>query len=203
MNTFASAWELEEKLKPFELKGEKILIMAENESQAENLKRWIQEIAEVPIGYETIQAILNSGHRLTIGHGKHALISAGRAGAELSRNLTNGVGMDSYILFYADMEDLGTHCALGSDGDLLEYTAIQNLFHEMVHAKHFMLGTFRYWDSEGQAIEEENIFRQQWAKKNGQPFRAREESFELEEVTERVGKCEDMQRKPVDDTWDD
>jgi hypothetical protein len=36
-----------------------------------------------------------------------------------------------------------------------------NLFHELVHAKHLSNGTWRYFDSEGQAIEEENVFRQQ------------------------------------------
>ena len=46
---------------------------------------------------------------------------------------------------------------------LIEYTAIQNLYHELAHAKHMMAGTWRYFDSERQAIEEENIFRRELA----------------------------------------
>jgi hypothetical protein len=39
----------------------------------------------------------------------------------------------------------------------------QNLYHELAHAMHKMQGTWRYFNSEQQAIEEENIFRQQLA----------------------------------------
>jgi hypothetical protein len=53
---------------------------------------------------------------------------------------------------------------------------VENLFHELAHARHKMNGTWRYFDSERQAIEEENIFRRQSAQMNGSP------------VTERVWK---------------
>lgn len=43
--------------------------------------------------------------------------------------------------------------------ELIQYTAVENLFHELAHARHKMNGTWRYFDSEKQAIEEENVFR--------------------------------------------
>ena len=57
----------------------------------------------------------------------------------------------------------------------IEFTAVQNLFHELAHARHFTNGTWEYADSEGQAIEEENIFRAQLGAKRGMervPLRA-------------------------------
>jgi hypothetical protein len=51
--------------------------------------------------------------------------------------------------------------------ELIEYTAIQNLCHELGHAMHLMNGAWRYFASERQAIEEENILRSQLAKMMG------------------------------------
>ena len=45
----------------------------------------------------------------------------------------------------------------------IEYTAVQNLYHELAHAMHMMQGTWRYAHSERQAINEENAFRRQQA----------------------------------------
>ncbi len=50
-----------------------------------------------------------------------------------------------------------------SQRHLIEYTAIQNLYHELAHAMHMMKGTWRYFKSEQQAIEEENDFRKDLA----------------------------------------
>jgi hypothetical protein len=54
-----------------------------------------------------------------------------------------------------------------SRNEPIEYTAIQNLYHELAHAMHMMNGSWRYFASERQAIEEENIFRSQLAQKLG------------------------------------
>ena len=50
-----------------------------------------------------------------------------------------------------------------SQKELIEYTAIQNLYHKLAHAMHMMNGTWRYFVSESQAIEVENVFRRQLA----------------------------------------
>lgn len=88
-------------------------------------------------------------------------------------NLTNGVVEDILIIFDATMEDRGTHRVFGTHDELIEFNAQQNLFYELAHAMHKMQGTWRYFDSEGQAIEEENEFRIDLAKINKEKPRLR------------------------------
>ncbi len=83
--------------------------------------------------------------------------------APMSRNLINGRGESVNILFDATIAERGSHLVYSGKRELIEYTAVENLFHELAHARHKMNGTWRYFDSEGQAIEEENIFRRELA----------------------------------------
>jgi hypothetical protein len=71
------------------------------------------------------------------------------------------------ILFDARVPDKGSHWVYSHGNHLIEFTAIQNLYHELAHAKHLTNGTWRYANSEAQAIEEENVFRGQLSKKQG------------------------------------
>jgi hypothetical protein len=107
--------------------------------------------------------ISESGHELVIQHADFARISAGRIRAPMTMQLINGVGESVQIVFDARMDDNGTHFVYNDKNELIEYTAIQNLYHELAHAMHMMNGTWRYFASERQAIEEENIFRRQLA----------------------------------------
>ena len=50
---------------------------------------------------------------------------------------------------------------------LISSTAVQNLYHALAHAVHMMNGTWLYFASERQAIQEENIFHRQPAKLQG------------------------------------
>lgn len=129
--------------------------------QVLRISRWLDEIRAVPIGKQTVEAILESGNQVTIRHSEWALQASGRTLAPVSENLTNGRGMDVEILFDARIPEQGSHLVFDSEHNSIEFTALQNLFHELVHAKHLANGTWRYFDSEGQAIEEENIFRRQ------------------------------------------
>lgn len=128
-------------------------------------KYWLNEISTIPIGKETLGAIVNSGHILTVINDKNARFSAGRTRAPMTGDLINGKGASVEILFDGEVSEAGSHMVYNNSNELVEYTAIINFFHELVHAKHKMLGSWRYFDSEGQAIEEENIFRQQYGKK--------------------------------------
>jgi hypothetical protein len=85
----------------------------------------------------------------------------------MTMNLINGVGESIHIIFDARMDDIGTHMVYNGNKELIEYTAIQNLYHESALAMHMMSGTWRYFASERQAIEEENIFRRQLAEMQG------------------------------------
>ncbi|MGD2073997.1 MAG: M91 family zinc metallopeptidase [Gammaproteobacteria bacterium] len=137
------------------------MVLEGTPEQVMRITGWLDEIVRVPIGKETVEAILESGNELTIRHSEWALQASGRTLAPVSDKLTNGQGTDAEILFDARIPDQGSHRVFDAERNGIEFTAAQNLFHELVHARHLTNGTWRYFDSEGQAIEEENIFRQQ------------------------------------------
>lgn len=143
------------------------LILEGSPQQIMRFSRWLDEILQIPIGRQTLQAIFASGNQLTIRHSEWALQASGRTLAPVSDRLTNGRGMDVEILFDARIPEQGSHFVFDSESNSIEFTAVQNLFHELVHAKHLANGTWRYFDSEGQAIEEENIFRTQHSERDG------------------------------------
>lgn len=138
--------------------------------QIKKMRRWMAQIVGVPKGLATLQHIEASGHKLMIFHSRHAMISSGRASAPLSANLTNGRSESVDIYFNFNIPDDGSHRVFDTRRSPIEYTAIQNLYHELAHAMHMMNGTWRYAKSELQAIEEENIFRHQLARLNQSPF---------------------------------
>jgi hypothetical protein len=146
-------------------------------SEIMRFSNWLDRIAEVPKGFRTLQEISKSGHELTIEHVHYAVTSAGRTQGPLSADLINGKGADVSILFNAHIPECGSHRVYNSRRELIEYSAIVNLYHELAHAMHMMKGTWRYFASERQAIEEENIFRTDLAIMQGRA------------PTERVGKA--------------
>lgn len=162
--------------------SQRIVLEVKHFKQAVKLFHWLDLIKLTQTGKETFQAIENSGKQLLIYHSDSALLSAGITGAPLSKNLTNGVGEDVYIKFYLDMEKDGSNCVLGKNGDYIQYTALHNLFHELIHARHKMNGTWLYFDSEGQAIREENKFRIDWANYRSTQYSLRHEFMEDESV---------------------
>jgi hypothetical protein len=135
--------------------------------------RWLDQIAKVPKGFQTLKMISDTPHELVILSTEHARISAGRTIAPMTMDIINGVGDSVQIIFDANTADEGSHMVFNSKKELIEYTAIQNLYHELAHAMHMMNGTWRYFASEDQAIEEENIFRRQLAEQQGRPWQQR------------------------------
>lgn len=135
--------------------------------QIVRISAWLDEIATLPVGRETLDAILASGNHLTIRHSQTALQASGRTLAPLTDDLTNGLGADVDILFDARIPEQGSHRVYDAAHNSIEFTAAQNLFHELVHARHLVNGTWRYFDSEGQAIEGENVFRMQLSERRG------------------------------------
>lgn len=132
------------------------------------VSQWLDQIASVPYGRTTLEAIFDSGNQVTIRHSEWALQASGRTLAPVSSNLTNGLGEDVVILFDVRIPDEGSHRVFDGQRRPIEFTAVQNLFHELAHAKHLTNGTWRYTDSEGQAIAEENRFRQELSERNGE-----------------------------------
>jgi len=144
------------------------VVLEGSADQVQRLTGWLDAIAAVPYGRQTLQAIFASGNQVTIRHSPWALLASGRTLAPLSDNLTNGRGEDVLILFDVRIPEQGSHHVFDASGAPLEFTAVQNLFHELAHARHQTNGNWRYWDSEGQAIEDENRFRVQYAEHNGE-----------------------------------
>lgn len=136
-------------------------------AQIARLAGWLDEISSTSIGRETLEAIYRSGNTVTIRHSEWALVASGRTLAPVSAKLIDGRGDDATILFDARIPDSGSHIVYDSARNPIGFSAVQNLFHELSHARHMSNGTWRYFDSEGQAIEEENRFRQQYARTQG------------------------------------
>jgi hypothetical protein len=132
-------------------------------AQVRKMRRWIAQIAATPKGLETLRAIDQSGHKLLIKHSVYALVSSGKASAPMSAALIDGRGESVDIYFNFDIPDSGSHLVFDTHRQPIEYTATQNLFHELSHARHMMRGTWHYASSERQAIDEENEFRRQQA----------------------------------------
>jgi hypothetical protein len=87
----------------------------------------------------------------------------------MTMDLINGVGAGVDIIFDTRIGDRGSHLVYNAQNELIEYTAVQNLYHELAHAMHMMNGSWCYFASERQAIQEENIFRSQLAGMLGSP----------------------------------
>lgn len=137
---------------------------------------WISEVARVPKGPTTLQKIVASGHSLRIVHAEHARVPAGRTLAPMTENLITGRDESAEIRFDARVIESGSHLVYNSRRELVEYTAVQNLFHELVHAKHKMNGTWRYFDSEEQQYKKRTCSGSSWpARERGQPRSARGE----------------------------
>ena len=132
-------------------------------NQILKLSSWLDSIYGLPHGQSVLDSVNESGNTLTIRHSEWALTASGRTQAPVSFHLTDGLGEDTLILFDTRIPDDGSHVVFNSSYEPIAFNAVQNLFHELAHAKHYTNGTWRYFDSEGQAIEEENIFRAEMA----------------------------------------
>lgn len=131
------------------------------------LERWLSPVLETEIGPEVFDEMAQSRHKFLFIHSERATVTAGLTVSALTTKLSNGEGTDAVILMNFEMPDSGSHIvsAVGTQ-DLIEFTADQNLFHELSHAKHTLNGTMATMQ-EIQAIIEENIYREQIAKLKG------------------------------------
>lgn len=115
------------------------------------------------MGQKVFNEATSVRHKLLFIHSVQSVQTAGSTISDLTTKLSNGVGTDAVVQMHFDMPDQGTHMvtAIGSH-DLIEFTADQNLFHELVHVKHTVNGTLATMQ-EVQAVIEENVYREQRA----------------------------------------
>lgn len=143
------------------------------EKQLNRVVNWINEIKTYTIGSETMNAIESSQKKILIMHKKSAINSAGKTLAQASSNLANGVGVEVVVQMNFNMPESGTHLVASKKHDLIPFTALQNFFHEMSHARHKTNGTFWMSAGEKQAINDENIFREEEALRKGDEIKLR------------------------------
>lgn len=118
-------------------------------------------IYDYEVGRKLFEDIKKCGHSLLIYDDKSALSGGGYTGAHPSTFdiFVPGKGADARIRMRFDQPDLGAHEVGAEGGVRIPFKAIDNIFHELVHAKHVMCGTTSRNNAEAQAIEEENLFR--------------------------------------------
>ncbi len=148
-------------------------VVVENTEQLVKTLRWLDRIFSTPTGYETLRAIQSCGSRVTVRHSRLATPGAGITRAVASSNLWNGIGVHAEILINLEMSDQGEHRVRGMYQDVIEFTADQNLMHELSHARHKSCGTEYARDPEYQAIRDENNYRRDLAQAQGSSARLR------------------------------
>ncbi|MBY0385289.1 hypothetical protein K2X05_09035 [bacterium] len=131
------------------------------DEQKQIIHTLISRVREYSFGEETWAAIAFSGKNLMIGHSAPAVSTAGRTLAPLTTALGDGRGASCVILFNFDIPESGSHRVGGMNQEWVEFTKLKNFFHELMHAKDQMNGTWQSYRSEQQAIEGENTFRLQ------------------------------------------
>lgn len=131
-----------------------------SEKKRQKLIRVIDQILENPLGEKLFADMGACGNKLLIYDDKSSLSGGGYAGAVRSsrRIFEPGEGESAFIRFRFDQPLEGSHIVQATKGEI-PFTYIDNLFHELVHAKHLMCGTFSPRAGETQAIIEENEFR--------------------------------------------
>jgi hypothetical protein len=121
----------------------------------------ILEIQKSRFGKESWKALQDSGHYLMIVHDPNSLYIAGKTIAQLTSHLTNGIGSSAVIYFHTGIPESGSHKVGGTLEEWTPFTKLQNFFHELSHARHYMNGTWNPVRSEEQAISDENIYRRE------------------------------------------
>jgi|GEM_PF-6608365 len=149
------------------------LIVAGPEIHRTKLLASLEEIAKIPIGSEILRRISEAKHSVLLSDHPRALPASGLTGyVAKPGNISNGIGDDAYIVMDFDMPEQGAHLVDGCEG-LVEFTFVQTLFHELVHAAHIVKGSFNVRDPEFQAKLTENKFRKEEARAKGKKITQR------------------------------
>lgn len=131
----------------------------------------LEKISSYPLGKKLYQDMKTCGHGLLIYDDKHALGGGGYTAAVIATSgIFEGRGTDAYIRFRFDQPLEGAHKVRTKEG-FIPFTYIDNMFHELVHAKHIMCGTMSKTGAEAQAIAEENDFRKERPQSQDWPAR--------------------------------
>ncbi len=139
-----------------------ISVTSKSESNLKRMLSALREIKHSKVGRTLFIDMKSCQKSLLINDDKSSLSGGGYTGAlGATTAVFDGRGADARIRFRFDQPELGSHLVWSAKRKQIPFTYIENLFHELVHAKHTMCGTLSRIASEHQAIEEENHFRRE------------------------------------------
>lgn len=140
----------------------KSISLRARKDKLEIMLKHLNDIYNVPMGRELFEKIRECGHTLFVYDDKSSLSGGGYTGANPSTYdiFIPGKGSNAEIRFRFDQPDIGAHEVKTVNGNSIPFLVLDNIFHELVHAKHVMCGTMSKESAEAQAIIEENGFRQ-------------------------------------------
>ncbi len=161
-----SAIELKQELaeqmeKKVQFKNYKSISLRARRDKLDTMITRMNAIYENELGKQLFEDIKKCGHSLLIYDDKSSLSGGGYTGASPSTFdiFVPGKGANAKIRMRFDQPDLGAHEVGAEGGVRIPFMALDNIFHELVHAKHVMCGTTSKANAEAQAIAEENSFR--------------------------------------------
>lgn len=145
-----------------ELFDDYISVTSESQLNLDYMINTLSEIKSSKLGQALFAEMKACQKKLFINDDKSSLSGGGYTGAlGASTAVFDGRGADAKIRFRFDQPAQGSHLVWSAHSKQIAFTYIENLYHELVHAKHNMCGTLSKFASEHQAIEEENEFRRE------------------------------------------
>lgn len=147
---------------PSEESYDEFITLFASHSNLNRMKSVLKAIRNTKVGNQLFQDMKKCDKKLLIVDDKHALSGGGYAGAiQTGSAIFDGRGADARVRFRFDQPDAGSHLVYTVDREQIPFSFIDNIYHELVHAKHIMCGTMSRFSSEHQAIDEENNFRKE------------------------------------------
>ncbi len=136
-----------------------ITLETQNPLQEERVIQALTKLRDFPVGALLLEEIAQSPHQLRIRHNPYSLSSVGKTLLPLTRKLSNGTGDSATIEMHLDIPEEGSHLVSECTKGWIPFTFLQNLAHELRHARDGMTGKFVGHRYELDAVETENQLR--------------------------------------------
>lgn len=138
-----------------------VVLETNNSQQRLRVELALQSLQQYPVGALLLDEIAQSPHQLRIRHNPYSLSSVGKTLLPLTRKLSNGIGDSATIEMHLDMPQDGSHLVSECTKGWIPFTFLQNLAHELRHARDGMTGKFVGHRFEQDAVDTENQLRKE------------------------------------------
>ena len=138
-----------------------IFLETNNSQQRLRVQLALQSLREYPVGALLLDEIAQSPHQLHIRHNPYSLSSVGKTLLPLTRKLSNGIGDNATIEMHLDIPEGGSHLVSECTKGWIPFSFLQNLAHELRHARDGMTGKFVGHRYEQDAVDTENQLRKE------------------------------------------